>query len=200
KSKAVDNRSGCALCAEAFLIAAPLAGRLGLSAAFCVQEEIGARGAGVLSVAETAGVGSPDAAIVLDNVPGEGPEGVADARGARLGAGPVLRLYDHQPTSLYGHIAPPGLVAWVRDTAAGAGVPLQEDAFVGTFTDAATLSRSQPGGLPVVNLNLPRRYSHSPVELFKESDLEDMAALLGALIRSAADGNLPAFGRDYKSP
>ncbi|MEE9274347.1 MAG: hypothetical protein V3V62_03440, partial [bacterium] len=33
KSKAVDNRSGCALCAEAFLIAAPLAGRLGLSAA-----------------------------------------------------------------------------------------------------------------------------------------------------------------------
>lgn len=197
KSKAVDNRSGCALCTEAFLNAGALGNRLRLTAAFCVQEEVGARGAAVLDVTKTASRRGPDFAIVLDNVPAEGPEGVHDALGARIGAGPVLRRFDHSPASRLGHVASPEMIAWVRETARTAGVPLQEDAFVGTFTDAASLSMSLPGGLPVVNLNLPRRYSHSPAEVFVESDLEALAALLGALIRSAADGEAPAAGTDY---
>ncbi len=199
KSKAVDNRSGCALCVEAFLNARAFADRLRLSAAFCVQEEVGARGASVLSVAHTMGGKPPDLAIVLDTVAAEGPEGTGDARGARLGGGPVLRRYDHQPASLMGHIAPPLLAAWVKETARAAEVPLQEDAFLGTFTDASAISRSRPGGLPTVNLNLPRRYSHSPAELFLESDLEAASALLGALLRRAAEGDFPKGGRDYKA-
>ncbi len=197
KSKAVDNRSGCSLCAEAFLNAGALGNRLRLSAAFCVQEEVGARGAAVLDVTKTMARKGPDLAIVLDNVPAEGPEGVQDALGARIGAGPVLRRFDHSPASRLGHVASPEMIAWVRETARSAGVPLQEDAFVGTFTDAATLSMSQPGGLPTVNLNLPRRYSHSPAEMFVETDLEALAALLGALIRSVADGNVPGRGIDF---
>lgn len=197
KSKAVDNRSGCTLCAEAFLSAKALGDRLRLSAAFCVQEEVGGRGAAVLDVTKTVGRKGPDLAIVLDNVPSEGPEGVHDALGARIGAGPVLRRFDHSPASRLGHIAPPAMIAWVRETARSVAVPIQEDAFIGTFTDAATLSMSRPGGLPVVNLNLPRRYSHSPAEMFAESDLEALAALLGALIRSVADGNAPGGGIDY---
>lgn len=197
KSKAVDNRSGCALAVEALLRAGELGGRIKLTAAFCVQEEIGARGASVLSVADTCGGKPPDFAIVLDNVPAEGPEGVSDALGVRLGAGPVLRRFDHHPVSLNGHIAPPEMVAWVRGAAEGAGIPLQEDVFLGTFTDASTLSRSVPGGMPAVNLNLPRRYSHSPVEIFLESDLDHMAALLGALLGAAAKGNIPLKEKDY---
>jgi len=50
-----------------------------------------------------------------------------------------------------------------------------------------------------VNLNLPRRYSHSPAELFLESDLEAASALLGALLRRAAEGDFPKGGRDYKA-
>ncbi|MFQ5895755.1 MAG: M20/M25/M40 family metallo-hydrolase, partial [Nitrospinota bacterium] len=200
KSKAVDNRSGCALCVEAFLCAAALAGRLTLTAAFCVQEEVGSRGASVLSVETTCGGPPPEAAIVLDTVSVEGPEGVSGALGARLGGGPVLRRYDHErgiPESLLGSIAPQGMVAFVRGAAKAAGVPLQEDVFVGTFTDAAELSRSRPGGLPTANINLPRRYAHSPVEMFVESDLEAMAALVRALIGAAAEGKLPPKGRDF---
>ena len=69
---------------------------------------------------------------------------------------------------------------------------------MGSFTDAATLSRSLPGGLQVVNLNLPRRFAHTPVEMFLESDLEALSALVGALMRRVADGDFPAPGRDYK--
>ncbi len=197
KSKAVDNRAGCALCVEAFLSAVSLGRRLRLSAAFCVQEELGARGASVLSTSHTVGRRAPDLAIVLDTVAAEGPEGVNDARGVRLGAGPVLRRYDHNPSSRLGHIPPPEMVAWVRGAAESAGVPLQEDAFVGTYTDAATLSRSLPGGLATVALNLPRRYSHSPAEIFRGPDLEALAALVGALLRAAADGDYPVMGTDY---
>ncbi len=191
KSKAVDNRSGCALCVEAFLNAAgALSDKLRLSAAFCVQEEIGGRGASVLALGE-----APAFGIVLDNVPADGP-GRSDARGAKIGAGPVLRRYDHQPGSLYGYVTPPEMIRWVRETAHGAGVPLQEDVFVGTFLDSATLSKSRPGGVPLVPINLPRRYSHSPVETFMESDLEATAALVGALLRSAADGEAPVLAQD----
>lgn len=200
KSKAVDNRSGCALCVEAFIHTAhSLSDRLRLTAAFCVQEEIGGRGASVLSLADPAGADAPSLAIVLDNVPADGP-GRSDARGAQLGAGPVLRRYDHQPASLYGYVTPPELIRWVKDTAADAGVPLQEDVFVGTFLDSATLSQSRPGGLPAVPINLPRRYSHSPAELFLESDLEAAAALIGALLRSAAEGAAPDLQRDLLAP
>ncbi len=199
KSKAVDNRSGCALCVEAFINTAnSLSDRLRLSAAFCAQEEIGGRGASVLSVDEE-GSAPASLAIVLDNVPSDGP-GRSDARGSKIGAGPVLRRYDHQPMSLYGYITPPELIQWVKDVASDARVPLQEDVFVGTFLDSATLSKSRAGGLPTVPINMPRRYSHSPVETFMESDLEAMAALIGALLRSAAEGGAPDLRRDYLSP
>lgn len=198
KSKAIDNRSGCALCIEAFLNARPLAGRLRLSAAFCVQEEVGARGASVLSVTHTLEGKPPDLAVVLDGVVADGPVVTPDGRGLRMGAGPVLRRFDHHPVTFFGHIPPPEAVAWVKETARAAGVPLQEDAYVGSFTDAATLSRSLPGGLQVVNLNLPRRFAHTPVEMFLESDLEALSALVGALMRRVADGDFPAPGRDYK--
>ncbi len=198
KSKAVDNRAGCALCIEAFLSSVALANRLRLSAAFCVQEELGGRGASVLSTSVTAGRHAPDLAIVIDTVGAEGPEGVADAMGTRLGGGPVLRRYDFSPGSRLGHIPPDELVDWVRRTADSAGVALQEDAFVGTFTDAATLSRSLPGGLPTVVLNLPRRNAHSPSEMFMESDLDALAALIGSLLRTTAEGDYPNLGKDYK--
>ena len=152
----------------------------------------------MLSVDE-GGNDPPALAIVLDNVPSDGP-GRSDARGSKIGAGPVLRRYDHQPMSLYGYITPPELVQWVKDVASDARVPLQEDVFVGTFLDSATLSKSRAGGLPTVPINMPRRYSHSPVETFMESDLEAMAALIGALLRSAAEGGAPDLRRDYLSP
>ena len=92
------------------------------------------------------GAGPPSLAIVLDNVPSDGP-GRSDARGSKIGAGPVLRRYDHQPMSLYGYITPPELIRWVKDVASDARVPLQEDVFVGTFLDSATFEQIPAGRL-----------------------------------------------------
>ena len=94
----------------------------------------------------------------------------------------------------------PSSIQWVKDTARGADVPLQEDVFVGTFLDSAALGKSRAGGLPVVPINLPRRYSHSPVETFLETDLEAAAALIDALLHSAAKGQAPNLGGDILPP
>jgi len=198
KSKAVDNRAGCALCIEAFLSTKALSNSLRLSAAFCVQEELGGRGASVLSISHTIGQHAPNLAIVIDTVGAEGPGGMADTRGVHLGGGGVLRRYDNSPESRLGHVAPRELVAWVRDSAKEVDVPLQEDAFVGTFTDASTLSRSVPGGLATVTLNLPRRNAHSPSEIFLETDLNAMSTLIGTLLRAASRGDYPKMGKNYK--
>ncbi len=198
KSKAVDNRVGCALCVEALQNAERLKDRLTLTVAFCVQEEVGARGASVLSAETACGGPPPDAALVLDTMSASDSAEGGYACGVLLGGGPVLRRHDQFRGGPLGHIVPKGMGDFVRGAAEAAEVPLQEDVFMGTFTDAATLSRSRPGGIPTANVNLPRRYAHSPAELFMESDLEDMAALVAALLRAAAEGKLPPSVIDHK--
>ena len=152
----------------------------------------------MLNVTHTMEGKQPDLAVILDGVVGDGPEGTPDARGIRLVGGPSLRRYDHQPMNFLGYVVPPEAAAWVKETAERAGAPLQEHVMVGSFTDAAPLSRSLPGGLVVIPLDLPRRFAHTPAEMFLESDLEALSALVGALIRRVAEGDFPTPGRDYK--
>jgi endoglucanase len=55
-------------------------------------------------------------------------------------------------------------------------IPVQKDIFR-TWTDASTIHTSGRG-VPCGGLYIPRRYSHSPVELVKWSDVEKTAELL----------------------
>ena len=55
-------------------------------------------------------------------------------------------------------------------------IPHQKDIYR-TWTDASTIHTSGRG-IPCGGLYIPRRYSHSPVELVKWSDVEKTAELL----------------------
>jgi endoglucanase len=169
-SKAVDNRAGCAILInvgermkeekidyQLFLVAA-------------VQEEIGSRGAKV--AAQSIG---PDMAIVVDTVPAADPITPPQQATAECGKGPVIRSMDVNAQG-WGTIYSKKIRQKLVATAMKHGIPHQKDIFR-TWTDASTIHTSGKG-IPCGGLYIPRRYSHSPLELVKWSDVEKTAELL----------------------
>ncbi len=168
--KAVDNRISCAIL---LLLLERLQGQtLGgtLTCAVAVQEEVGLRGAQVLAYRL-----DPDYIIVMDTMPsGDTPEmRLTQDANVRIGAGPVIRLMAGGGGG-GGHLMPPQMVRLLLDTAEAEGIPVQPTVLPGANTDAATMHLVREG-IPVGVINLPRRYSHSPVEML---DLNDAAHAL----------------------
>ncbi|MGD2078804.1 MAG: M42 family peptidase, partial [Chloroflexota bacterium] len=110
--KAFDDRAGCAVVIEL------LRGRpypFDLLATFTVQEEVGLRGAGVVSYSE-----KPDAAIVFECTPAFDQPNENDASpNVALGAGPSIYVMDR------GTIQDPRLVAHIKETARVEEIPFQ---------------------------------------------------------------------------
>jgi endoglucanase len=44
------------------------------------------------------------------------------------------------------------------------------------------------GGIPAITVGVPRRYSHSPVELFDLKDMKDLAGILVAALKALEAG------------
>jgi putative aminopeptidase len=168
--KAVDNRISCAILLQLLerLRGTTLNGTL--TCAVAVQEEVGLRGAQVLAYRL-----NPDYIIVIDTMPsGDTPEmRMAQDANVRIGAGPVIRLMAGGGGGS-GHHMPPQMVRLMLDTAESAGIPVQPVVLAGANTDAATMHLVREG-IPTGVINLPRRYSHSPVEML---DLNDAAHAL----------------------
>jgi endoglucanase len=175
-SKAIDNRAGCAILIslaerikskkidyQLFLVAA-------------VQEEIGSRGAKV--AAQTL---APDMAIVLDTVPASDPITPLQQATSECGKGPVIRSMDVNAMG-WGTIYSKKIRQRLIQTALKNKIPHQKDIFR-TWTDASTIHTSGKG-IPCGGLYIPRRYSHSPVELVKWSDVEKTAELLYLFLKS----------------
>ncbi|NNC24818.1 M42 family peptidase, partial [Salinisphaera sp. USBA-960] len=59
----------------------------------------------------------------------------------------------------------------------------------GTDADAFYTSRS---GIPSLNIGIPNRYMHTPVEVVSTNDLDDVAELLGSM--AALAGDVDSFG------
>jgi putative aminopeptidase len=166
--KGIDNRASCVLLLH---LLRRLQGRAlshRLTALVTVQEEVGLRGAEVAY----AGL-KPDLAIVVDTFPAAGtPDTRHLAYSARIGQGALIT-----PTSgagesgfLLPHAARDAMIAAARR----AGVPYQLAVTGGGVTDAAA-AHLAGGGIATLEVKIPRRYSHSPVELL---DLRDLAAAL----------------------
>jgi len=169
-SKAIDNRAGCAILInlsermkeekidyQLFLVAA-------------VQEEVGSRGAKV--AAQSIG---PDMAIVVDTVPAADPITPPQQATEECGKGPVIRSMDVNAQG-WGTIYSKKIRQKLVATAMKHGIPHQKD-ISRTWTDASTIHTSGKG-IPCGGLYIPRRYSHSPLELVKWSDVEKTAELL----------------------
>jgi putative aminopeptidase FrvX len=173
-SRAVDNRSGTFVAAEAARLYAESPGPGRLVGVACVQEETTFAGA------YTSAFGlAPDAAVVVDVTHCSDYSGVEKTRigDVRLGRGPVVNR---------GAGVHSALTDLAIDTAEAEQIPVQLEAASGkTYTDADAVSLTR-AGVPTCVISVPNRYMHSPNEIVDLGDLEATAALVAAICRRLA--------------
>ena len=169
-SKAIDNRAGCAILIDLAEKMKSIKIDYQLFFVAATQEEVGSRGAKV--AAQTLG---PDKAIVIDTVPASDPITPPQQATSECGKGPVIRSMDVNALG-WGTIYSKKIQQRLIQTAVKNRIPHQKDIFR-TWTDASTIHTSGRG-IPCGGIYIPRRYSHSPVELVKWSDVEKTAELL----------------------
>jgi endoglucanase len=162
-AKSMDDRIGCVVAIEAFkqLVSTPH----DVYFAFCVQEEVGTRGAEIV-----ANRINPDVGIAVDITPaGDVPEsGRADVA---LGKGPAIKVKDS------GMIAHYGLVQLMKKRAEEAGIPFQLEVLERGSTDARAMQIAN-AGTAAGCISIPCRYAHSQSETVDAGDVEGAVKLL----------------------
>jgi endoglucanase len=180
--RGIDNRVGTWAAAEGLCRAVEADVDATVYAVSTVQEEVGLQGAKMVGFDL-----APDAVIAVDVTHAtDSPELKDWERGpVELGAGPVIGR---------GSANHPTVVSLARDAAAEAGVDVQlQAAGVRTGTDADAFFTSR-GGVPSLNVGIPNRYMHTPVEVVDTADLDAVGELLGSF--AAAAGDVETFGVD----
>ncbi|HLQ30525.1 MAG TPA: M20/M25/M40 family metallo-hydrolase [Ktedonobacteraceae bacterium] len=166
--KGIDNRASCVVLLHLLrrLQGHELSCRL--TALVTVQEEVGLRGATAAFTRL-----KPDLAIVIDTFPAAGtPDTRGMAYTARIGNGVLITPASGSGDS--GFLFPKAAREAMIAAAQRAGVPYQLAVTGGGMTDAAA-AHLAAGGIATLEVKIPRRYSHSPVEML---DLRDLAAAL----------------------
>lgn len=176
--KALDNRISCALLVRLF--ARLRGGALNgiLHGVVTVQEEVGLRGAQVVTYRL-----NPDYAVVVDTLPAAGTPDVHFTKelAINIGRGPVVPLLSGGGGGR-GNIMHPALKRILLATAEREGIPVQPAIFTQGNSDAAAVHLVREG-VPTGVVNIPRRYSHTPVETADLNDAVNALRLLEALAR-----------------
>jgi putative aminopeptidase FrvX len=179
--RAIDNRVACALLVRLFLdhIAVPTGTLVGVVA---VQEEVGLRGSRVAAHRL-----QPDLALVVDTMPAAGPPDMRldTELNTVMSGGPAFQIMSR------GYLMLPGVRNLLIQTAEAEGIPYQISALHTSDTDAAVIQLAGRG-VPTGVISLPRRYSHSPVEMLDLNDAANALRLLKAIVGRM--GQLPALG------
>lgn len=93
-----------------------------------------------------------------------------------VGKGPAIHIGEIQRDK--SRIYHQKLRRWLIDTAEAEKILYQSSIMLGG-TDASALAQTR-SGLPTTTIGVPRRYSHSPVEVFDLNDLENLVKILVA--------------------
>jgi endoglucanase len=185
--KALDNRLGCAILWQLLedIKDDEIAGDF--YAVFTSQEEVGLRGAQVSTFAI-----NPDYAIALDTVPaGDTPEIDTEVElNIYLGKGPVIPLTSGG--GVRGNLLHPGMKKLLIETAQKHEIPVQPALFLGGTSDISTMHLVR-GGILTGAVTIPRRYSHSPVEMMDINDSVNSYLLLKAIIGEMSEHNNISF-------
>ena len=173
--RAIDNRIGCAVLLQLLenLGQQRLPGTL--YAVVSVQEEVGLRGAQVAAYRVY-----PTCALAVDTIPaGDTPE-VEPRRDLPiyLGRGPVVAAV--QGNWQLGSIIHPAVKATLVEAAESHDIPYQLALFPYTWNDACSMHLVGEG-IPAGSVAMPRRYSHSPVEMLDLNDAVNAVRLLEAV-------------------
>jgi putative aminopeptidase FrvX len=166
--KGIDNRASCVVLLHLLRRLHRQTLPSGLTALVTVQEEVGLRGATAAFTRL-----QPDLAIVVDTFPAAGaPDTRGMAYAARIGGGVLIT--PASSSAAFGFLLPRAVQRVMIEAARRAGVPYQLAVTSGGVTDA-TAAHLAAGGIATLEVKIPRRYSHSPVEVL---DLRDLAAAL----------------------
>lgn len=187
--KALDNRAGCAALIEAIRELGPRLKATTLYGMFTCQEEIGAKGAQVVAFDSR-----PQMTITLDTVPTKNPDKTGP-RDTDINKGPVIRLFDWLPSAKLGMSTHPAIKERMLAAAQGIGIPFQVDVLTSTYLDSSQ-AHLTAGGIPGGSICIPRRYSHSGVELGHLNDITQSIRLLVKVIEDL-DKKPIEFGRVY---
>jgi len=172
KSKAIDDRAGCAILLE--LIDSDL--EYDMHFAFTVQEEIGLRGARAASYSI-----SPDMAIVVETTTAADIAGVEeDKQVCRLGAGPVVSFMDR--STIYDK----KLYTLAFAAAKEIGIPCQTKTMIAGGNDSGAVHVST-GGVRTAAISIPCRYLHSPSCVIKIIDMEQTKMLVEKMMEKMAE-------------
>lgn len=172
-ARGMDNRIGIWAAAEGLRRASEQGTDATVYAVSTVQEEVGIKGASMVAFDL-----EPDVAIAIDVTHAtDSPEYSAmHHSGVELGGGPAIAR---------GSANHPKLVNVFREIAANDGINVQLMATGNrTATDADAFYTSR-GGIPSLNVGLPNRYMHTPVEVIDSADLDSLTELLAAFTQRA---------------
>lgn len=176
-SRAVDNRVGCYVAAEAARLVAASGGAPGDVVALAVaQEETTFAGSRTSTFAL-----EPDLAIAVDLTFATDQPGVELGPITRhtLGSGPVIA----RGTTLH-----PRIFELLYEAAEQEGIPFTVESLgKGTGTDADAIHTSR-AGVPTGLVSVPCRYMHSPVELLELDDVDAAARLIAAFAQRLEPG------------
>jgi endoglucanase len=140
-----------------------------------VEEEIGLRGAEVaLNNLDV------DMAVAVDTCPsGYQPDVKSIDIVYEVGKGPAIHVAESSSRTRIGSRV---LREWISTIADELELPYQQGIMTGG-TDASALQQTG-SGIPAVAIGIPRRYSHSPVELLSLNDLDILTEILTHAISS----------------
>ena len=173
KSKALDDRAGCAILIEVMrdLYRNPCDMPFDVYFAFTTCEEVGITGAGVAAF----GI-KPDTAIILEATAVNDLPGVGRFSVSTQGEGGTITMVDL--TSIYDM----GFIDYATQTAEAKGIKCQIKRTITGSTDAGPIQRSLTG-VRVLGLSVPTRYIHSASCVALYSDCEQTRDLISAMLR-----------------
>jgi len=162
KSKAIDDRVGCAIMLSILRRDLPM----DVTFAFTAQEEVGTRGAFGAAFSVT-----PEIALVLETTTAANlPDVEGHRRVCVPGAGPVISYMDG------GTIYDRGLFEKLRNLAEENHIPWQTKEYIAGGNDARTIQRTKRG-VRVAAMSAAVRYLHAPASVGSMADFENMERL-----------------------
>lgn len=168
KSKALDDRVGCAIITEALKDDY----NLDLFGVFTVQEEVGLRGAEVASKAIM-----PEIAIIIEGT--TCADIVKDERDfvTTLGLGPAISIMDRTSAANL------KLIKRIADVAQKYDIPFQYRKGSVGGNDAGIIHKVGEGCI-TSTISVPTRYIHSPVSMINKNDYQNTLKLLKLVLHS----------------
>lgn len=171
KSKAIDDRVGCAIMLSLLRQELPL----DVTFAFTAQEEVGTRGAFGAAFSVT-----PEIALVLETTTAADlPDVESHRQVCAPGKGPVISYMDG--ATIYDR----GLFEKLRGLAEDNNIPWQTKEYIAGGNDARTIQRTK-AGVRVAAMSAAVRYLHAPASVGSMADFENMERLSMLFLKDLA--------------